>query len=508
MAPELAAEARRARAGPAARPAVRRVGPGCRSPRPSIGQVHRAITRDGRAVAVKVQYPGVDEAITADLDNAGLLFRRHGHGVPRARARAARRRAAGPHRRGARLRPRGPQPAAVRRLLPRPPVHPRARGGATSCRPAGCSPPSWPRASGSTRWPRGARTSATWPPRRSTGSCSAGCTGSRPSTATPTPATTCSGRAGRSRSSTSGWSSTSPATSSIVFGDMIRAMVDEPDMQRFRRIVEGAGLLKPGGDFTDDAGAGVLRPLLRVRARRRRGDDHARVVVRDGGPVLRRQRPLRRPIMKAANLPPSFVIIQRINLGLMAILGDLRATANFRRIANELWPWVDGPASTDLGEAEAAWLAERAGRRARLTPAGWPVGAGRGPLGCHTPSLPSGRAGGTDRPWLAGQCAGVAPSCAGRRRARRGARRARARGGRGRGDRGLDGRRPAAAVEGQRHLADPLPTAGAGGRRPRREPGRRPRPRAGRRRGGQAGGAGRPPADHGRCRRGLPHGAG
>ena len=40
----------------------------------SIGQVHRAITHDGRAVAVKVQYPGVDEAIRADLDNAGLLF--------------------------------------------------------------------------------------------------------------------------------------------------------------------------------------------------------------------------------------------------------------------------------------------------------------------------------------------------------------------------------------------------------------------------------------------------
>src|SRR5207302_3557877 len=40
----------------------------------SIGQVHRAITREGRAVAVKVQYPGVDEAIRADLDNAGVFF--------------------------------------------------------------------------------------------------------------------------------------------------------------------------------------------------------------------------------------------------------------------------------------------------------------------------------------------------------------------------------------------------------------------------------------------------
>src|SRR5256885_4493863 len=40
----------------------------------SIGQVHRAITRDGVAVAVKVQYPGVDEAIRADLDNAGMVI--------------------------------------------------------------------------------------------------------------------------------------------------------------------------------------------------------------------------------------------------------------------------------------------------------------------------------------------------------------------------------------------------------------------------------------------------
>jgi len=41
----------------------------------SIGQVHRAITHDGRAVAVKVQYPGIAEAIAADLDNVALLRR-------------------------------------------------------------------------------------------------------------------------------------------------------------------------------------------------------------------------------------------------------------------------------------------------------------------------------------------------------------------------------------------------------------------------------------------------
>jgi predicted unusual protein kinase regulating ubiquinone biosynthesis (AarF/ABC1/UbiB family) len=40
----------------------------------SIGQVHRAVTRDGRVVAVKVQYPGVDRAIRSDLDNAEFLY--------------------------------------------------------------------------------------------------------------------------------------------------------------------------------------------------------------------------------------------------------------------------------------------------------------------------------------------------------------------------------------------------------------------------------------------------
>jgi predicted unusual protein kinase regulating ubiquinone biosynthesis (AarF/ABC1/UbiB family) len=39
----------------------------------SIGQVHRAVLRDGRNVAVKVQYPGVAQAIRDDLANTELL---------------------------------------------------------------------------------------------------------------------------------------------------------------------------------------------------------------------------------------------------------------------------------------------------------------------------------------------------------------------------------------------------------------------------------------------------
>src|SRR5258708_452295 len=48
-------------------------------PRPiaaaSIGQVHRAVTLDGRPVAVKVQYPGIADIMAADLRNVSLLRR-------------------------------------------------------------------------------------------------------------------------------------------------------------------------------------------------------------------------------------------------------------------------------------------------------------------------------------------------------------------------------------------------------------------------------------------------
>ena len=48
----------------------------------SIGQVHRAITRDGRAVAVKVQYPGIARSIESDLQNVTLLRRIVGAAFP------------------------------------------------------------------------------------------------------------------------------------------------------------------------------------------------------------------------------------------------------------------------------------------------------------------------------------------------------------------------------------------------------------------------------------------
>jgi predicted unusual protein kinase regulating ubiquinone biosynthesis (AarF/ABC1/UbiB family) len=55
----------------------------------SIGQVHRAVLPDGRKVAVKVQYPGIAEALRADLQNAQMLIRMAKALAPGLDARAA-----------------------------------------------------------------------------------------------------------------------------------------------------------------------------------------------------------------------------------------------------------------------------------------------------------------------------------------------------------------------------------------------------------------------------------
>ncbi|MEP3225887.1 MAG: AarF/ABC1/UbiB kinase family protein [Parasphingorhabdus sp.] len=44
----------------------------------SIGQVHRAIAKNGRELAIKIQYPGVRESIDSDVDNVATLIKLSG----------------------------------------------------------------------------------------------------------------------------------------------------------------------------------------------------------------------------------------------------------------------------------------------------------------------------------------------------------------------------------------------------------------------------------------------
>ena len=56
------------------------------NPRPiaaaSIGQVHKALTRDGEELAIKVQYPGIAQSIDSDVDNVMTLLRVAGFAPP------------------------------------------------------------------------------------------------------------------------------------------------------------------------------------------------------------------------------------------------------------------------------------------------------------------------------------------------------------------------------------------------------------------------------------------
>lgn len=143
-----------------------------------------------------------------------------------------------------------------------------------------------------------------------------------------------------------------------LFEELIRHMVLEHDIGRFRETLEAHRILRRDPAIGDDDVRAYFGHFYEFVM-------EDRVVTFDPGyasETVRRFFDVSGPyahVAKASNVPPAFVITQRINLGLHAVLGRLRATANFRRIAEELWPIVDGPPSTPMGEAEAAWLAAR-----------------------------------------------------------------------------------------------------------------------------------------------------
>ncbi len=143
-----------------------------------------------------------------------------------------------------------------------------------------------------------------------------------------------------------------------VFQRMITHAVIRPDWDAFRAEVEAAGLLRPGAPVSTEAAGAyfeVFYESVRADTVHTWTPEYASAAVRQ---VWDRSS----PIAPYATVPPAFVIIQRINMGLYALLGQLRATGNFRAIAEELWPMVQGPPSTPLGRAEAAWLAARGHR--------------------------------------------------------------------------------------------------------------------------------------------------
>jgi predicted unusual protein kinase regulating ubiquinone biosynthesis (AarF/ABC1/UbiB family) len=137
-----------------------------------------------------------------------------------------------------------------------------------------------------------------------------------------------------------------------VFHRLIETLVLQGDPEGYRRTLESVGLLRPDPSLSTEEVAAYFShfyDLVMVRGRRTVEHEYASETVR-------RVFNSKSPVAKAVSLPSMFVIVQRINLGLYALLARLGATADWRGIAEELWPMVDGPPTTPLGEAEADWL--------------------------------------------------------------------------------------------------------------------------------------------------------
>ncbi len=138
-----------------------------------------------------------------------------------------------------------------------------------------------------------------------------------------------------------------------TFLAMVRAAAYDHDAAAFRTALEHAGMLRPGAP----AGNAEVGEYFSQFYEAVREDKPTTWSGEYASRIVRHTFDRTSPIAQYATVPRAFVFIQRINLGLYALLGELRATGNYRRIAEELWPFVAGPPSTPMGVAEQPWLA-------------------------------------------------------------------------------------------------------------------------------------------------------
>lgn len=323
----------------------------------SIGQVHRAITRDGRAVAVKVQYPGIDRAIRADLGSANLMFAGLAQLFPGL----------------------DPEPIVEElkdRLVEELDYSLEAknqqefadiyRGHPTIVIPEVVHELSSQRVL-TTELAEGVRFEEmlTWddePRNRAAETIFRFVFRSLYTrgifNGDPHPGNYLFRPDGSVVFLDFGLVKRFTVDEIAVFSDMIQSFVLRGDTAAFLDTLDRIGLLPAGHDFPDDLVESYFGHFYEwVMA-----DEEMTITPEYASESVRRYFDASGPygdIMKAANVPAFFVIIQRINLGLYALLGDMGATANWRRMSEHIWPFTDGAPSTPLGEAEEAWLSSR-----------------------------------------------------------------------------------------------------------------------------------------------------
>lgn len=319
----------------------------------SIGQVHRAVTHDGRAVAVKVQYPGVDAAIRSDLDNSDLLFGAMGmlfSGLD-------------------------PQPIVDElrdRLLEELDYRIEAanqqrfvdyfRGHPTISVPEVLGELSTERvlttelAYGSKwaevlEWSQEERNLAAETLYRF---AFGGIYRIGAFNGDPHPGNYLFNPGGHVVFLDFGLCKIFTPGEIKEFERLITAMVLLQDPAEVRRVWTEAGVLNDGGKLDDHA----VNEYFSHFFEQVMTDETREITSEYASDSLRRYFDLSGPhgeVMKSVTLPSFMVIIQRINLGLYALFGELRAVNNWRRLAEEIWPFVDRDPSTPMGERVREW---------------------------------------------------------------------------------------------------------------------------------------------------------
>ena len=320
----------------------------------SIGQVHRAITKDGQAVAVKVQYPGIARSITSDLRNVGLLRRVVGAAFPGLDVRAL------VDELGERLQEEVDylREAASQELF----------AAYYDGHPVIRVPHVLPRLSSSRVLTSELVSGATfdelrgWDQREKDLAAEAmyrfvfrSLYRLHAFNGDPHPGNYLFHRGGRVTFLDFGLTKRFTDADLDPLIDAVRFLVFEKDYESFRAALERAGFLR--------AGAPVPTQTVVDRFGQFYGsvlqDAPMTLTPAYASAIVRRFFDARGPLAPYSDVPRAYVVMQRINLGLYAVLGSLNATANWRRIAEEIWPFRNGPPSTPIGEAEARWDAAR-----------------------------------------------------------------------------------------------------------------------------------------------------
>jgi predicted unusual protein kinase regulating ubiquinone biosynthesis (AarF/ABC1/UbiB family) len=329
----------------------------------SIGQVHRAMTHEGRAVAVKVQYPGIARTITSDVKNVALLRRVAAAAFPGLDTRSL------IDELGERLREEVDyrleaenQELFARYYEGHPVIHvPHVVSELSTERVLTGELVSGAQFDEVLRWNQHERDMAAETIHRFV---LRSLYRLHAFNGDPHPGNYLFHGRGRVSFLDYGLTKRFSAEDLAPLVDALRALVIEHDGDRFRAALERAGFLRPGAPVPTE----MVVDRFSVFYSTALSDAPMTITPAFASQIVRRFFDARGPLAPYSDVPRAYVVLQRINLGLYAVLGSLHATGNWRRIAEEIWPFVNGPASTPIGKAEARWEKEVSARGQVLEP--------------------------------------------------------------------------------------------------------------------------------------------